>query len=141
MSTILSKHIQARLHPSNPSEEKAIEIWTRWTEEENLQPRDLITALILSYEGYTPEDFRTDVDTRLEQLTGRLDAKIDQIANRLETNIAELLRNIKTTDPQGLRRFANSADEDLDVDEEFIRNAQKGVRRTFKQRQAERDNE
>lgn len=135
-----SKHIQARLHPSTPSEAEAIELWNQWVKE-GWQPRELITTLILSHAGYTPEDFRTGVDARLQQLTEKLDAKIDQITERLEGNITDLLRNIKTVDPQGLRRFANSDDEDMDVDEAFIRNAQQGVRKTFRQRQAERGEE
>lgn len=132
-----STHIQARLHPSDEAERRAIDIWNDWIEAGGV-PRKLITALILHHEGYTPESFQLDVDSKLDTLARRIDEKMDEVITRLEHNVADVLRNIKQSDPQGFKRFADSTGDDDDLDEAFILNAQRGVRKTFRQKQAER---
>lgn len=133
-----TRHIQANLHPGDEAEKEAIRIWEDWLKQDRT-PRQLITSLILTHAGHTPAVFQAGVDRQLQHLAEHLDGRLDQLAERLESNLTDLLRNIKRADPQGFRRFAEAdEDDDLDMDDSFIQNAQKGMRKTFKQRQQER---
>ena len=132
-------HIQARLSKSKPQECDAVEIFDGWVRS-GRTPRDLIVALILEYSGKTPADYTQALDMRLDGIEDRLTSKLDELIHRLESNVGDMLKHLKRTDPQGLRRFAeaDTDEDDTDLDETFIQNAQKSVRKTFQQRQAEK---
>lgn len=137
--TKLTLRIQALLHPSDEKERDAINIWQAWLAAGNT-PRQLITDMILYCAGRTPEMYRekSGFTGELKMLEERLTGKIDDLQSTIENDIGAILKDMKRSDPEGFRRFVESddiAERDIDFEPEFIENAKRSVRKTFKQRQ------
>lgn len=145
---VKSRVISARLNPEFAEERAALKVFDDLVEQE-YSPRQIITHAILQANGYTPEMFhkeRSDaVVVALEEQLMHLDLKglsdkIDAIYDFIAHQIIDVLRNVKSADPDAFRSFANQeSGDDMELDEEFVRNAQRAARKTFKQRHAQGD--
>lgn len=143
--TKLTVRIQALLHPSDEKERDAIDIWNSWLNQ-GFTPRQLLTDMILHCAGRNPEMYRekSAFTGELKMLEERLTGKIDVLHSAIENDIGAILKDMKRTDPDGFKRFVESDDvieRDVDFEPEFIENAKRSVRKTFKQRQLEKDDE
>lgn len=141
--TKLTLRIQALLHPSDEKERDAMAIWQDWLGQ-GFTPRQLITDMILRCAGRTPEMYKEKsvFAGELRLLEERITGKIDDLQSAIENDIGSILKDLKRSDPEGLRRYVESDDmpeRDVDFEPEFIENAKRSVRKTFKQRQQERD--
>lgn len=137
--TRLTLRIQALLHPSDEKERDAIDIWNGWIAE-GYTPRQILTDIILAFKGRKPEMYRekSAFTGELRMLEERLTGKIEDLQTSIENDIGTILNDIKRNDPQGFREYAAKESVDdtgLDFDPEFIANARRTVRKTFKQRQ------
>lgn len=140
--TKLTVRIQALLHPSDERERDAIAIW-QGALAEGKTPRQLITDMILYCAGRTPEMYKDKsvFSSELRMLEERLTGKLDDLHSALENDIGTILKDMKRTDPDGFKRFVDSdaiAERDVDFEPEFIENAKRSVRKTFRQKQMER---
>lgn len=136
-----SRVLSARLHPSDEHEEAALTVFDDLIEQ-GYNARQIFTDALLRLHGYTPDMFRRDA--RIDSVIDRLEAhvsqmpdvseKLDALMQMFETRLDDLLRNIKDADPQAFREFANAEQtEQHSFSDEFIANAQRAARRTFKQ--------
>lgn len=143
--TKLTLRIQALLHPSDERERDAMLIWQDWLQQ-GYTPRQLITDMILRCAGRNPEMYRekSAFSGELKMLEERLTGKLDDLHSAIENDIGTILKDMKRSDPDGFRRFVESDDvieRDVDFEPEFIENAKRSVRKTFRQRQMEKDDE
>lgn len=143
--TKLTLRIQALLHPSDERERDAMAIWQDWLKQ-GYTPRQLITDMILRCAGRNPEMYRekSAFAGELRMLEERITGKIDDLQSAIENDIGTILKDMKRSDPDGFRRFVESEEmpeRDIDFEPEFIENAKRSVRKTFKQRQQERSDE
>jgi len=136
-----SRVISARLHPSDEHEEAALAVFDDLVAQ-GYNARQIFTDALLRANGYTPDMFRRD--TRIDNVIDRLEShvaqmpdvseKLDTLIGLFEARMDDLLRNIKNADPQAFREFANAEPTEAHTfSDEFIVNAQKAARRTFKQ--------
>lgn|SRR5512138_661323 len=125
-----SRVLSARLHPDDRYEREALDFVDQLLGE-GYNMRQIITDAILHRQGVRPEMYRDD----RREMAGiaEINAKLDAILSALEDQLPALLRSIRQSDPEGLRRFASSSGGD-DLDEAFIENSRRAVRKTFKQR-------
>jgi hypothetical protein len=110
--------------------------------------------LILHGAGRTPEmfdDIRVGQDT-LAKINSKLDVLDslegfdERLSQRLEALVLDTLKHLKKSDPEGLRKFANSASNDeetatlggMNVSDTFAENTRKAAKMTFKQRQQQK---
>jgi uncharacterized protein YdaT len=136
--TRLTLRIQALLHPSDEKERDAIEIWNGWLSE-GYSPRQILTTIILAFKGRTPDMYRekSAFSGELRMLEERLTGRIEDLHTAIENDIGTILKDIKSADPKGSREYAAKDADDSDgsdFDPEFIANARKTVRKTYKQR-------
>lgn len=136
-----SKPIAARLHPGNEQEKRALDIYEGLIVR-GYSAREIITDALLRMAGITPEMFR-DRRERIPDITVALqDIKQELAAIREDhaEQMRDLLRKVKAADPDAFRAFADETDDetdDLDLDPDFIRNAQKAMRKTYRQEHRE----
>lgn len=134
-----SKVISVRLHPSYETEGLALEIFEALTNQ--FSPREIITDALLRLNGITPEMFREKgikVNGIREVLDDLEVIKEELAAIRTEhaEQMRELLRKFKAADPDAFKAFAEEEDadtEDLELDEDFVRNAQMAMRKSYRQ--------
>lgn len=137
-----SRVISARLHPSHEKERDALEVFDG-LRLQGFDARSIITDALLFAAGRTPEMFQREdrltetvyqLDHKLEILTS-LEEKMDALTEALSSRMGDLLKAIRDTDPDGLRQFANqevNETEELELSDDFIANARKAARKTFK---------
>lgn len=147
-----SQVISARLHPSDPYEKKALEIFEA-RKAEGWTPRDIITDALLRSEGFSPEMFRSEgrmqsALAELEAKLGALDAleelpsQLTALQHAIEGSIIGLLKDLKRSSPGEFRRFAEHDEDehgDIELSQDFIKNARRAARRSFSQRREEED--
>lgn len=136
-----SRVISARLHPEDEHEGAALEIFDALVAQ-GYRAREIITDALLHADGRKPDMFKRnrDVDAVIDSLHDlpAMASKIDGIADVLSNQIADLLKNIKSADPAAFRAFANhETDDDNALTDDFVENARKATRKTFRQRGGE----
>jgi len=149
-----SQVISARLHPAFPTEKSALDIFNSLLAAK-YTPRAIITDALNRAAGLTPEMFAdqervNSLAYKLEQqledigdLSNKIDDGIGSINTRIETmreelltaltdRIGDILRSIKTSDPVAFKEFAVSDDEGLEFSAEFIANAKKAFKGSYR---------
>jgi hypothetical protein len=122
--------IAARLHPEKEREYMALQIYDQLLSN-GKTPRAILTNALLSLAN-------VDMDRMLPE-EPRMDVMKSQL-NEIQGDIRALLQAIKSADPTAFRAFANeSADEpeEIQVDADFIANAKKAMRQSFRQMSGE----
>lgn len=130
-----TKVISARLNREFEEEARALEIFEEKVND-GYSPRQILTDALLRAGGYTPDMFRRGGIENASDLT----TKIDELYHMFASSIGDILKAVKRSDVQKFRQFANSEaedDTDLDLDEDFIRNARNAVRRSYRQGRGE----
>lgn len=132
-----SRVISVRLHPDDQHESEALVVFDD-LRAQGYTPRQIMTHALLHVSGHTPEMFRHE--SLPDGALNTINVRLTQIADMIEGSMGQLLHNVKQADPEAFRRFANHDEmgaEGYDLDDDFIQNAQKAARKTFKQRQHE----
>jgi hypothetical protein len=143
-----SRIVSVRLHPRKEHEGEALRIIDEKLDEGYTLKQILVDA-VLHAAGRTPEMFSQEdrINNTMANLQDKLESidhlevgvnALQQLERRfqemLESSIASLLKQIKRDDPANLRKFAESEDDDdLDLPSDFIKNAQRSARKTYKQ--------
>lgn len=144
-----SRVISARLHPSDEYERAALQVFDGKIAD-GFTPRQILTDALNFAAGHTPDMFRREgridgatekLETLVRQLNPEdLDMRLSELLSAFEQRIETFLKSLRSTDPTGFKRFADSQEDDeLDLDEEFIKNAKKAVRKSFRQRRGDDD--
>lgn len=131
-----SRVISVRLNAGDLVEQEALAIYDDLVGQ-GYSPRQIFTDAILRLAGMTPEMFSErqltvmDIATRLNAIRNELIALRSEQADGLR----ELMKKMKAADPSGFRSFANEADEDstIQLSDDFIMNARKAMRPSFRQ--------
>jgi hypothetical protein len=128
-----SRVISVRLHPDDQHEGEALNVFDD-LRAQGYTPRQIMTHALLHVSGHTPEMFRHE--SLPDGALNTINVRLGHIADMIEGNMAQLLHNVKQADPDAFRQFANNEQQgEYDLGDDFIRNAQKAARKTFKQRQ------
>lgn len=131
--------IQCILHPSSDEEKSAIKIYLA-DKANGFTPRQIITDAINRKGNKTPEMFRQDSGFRAELygMEDRIMERMNDLQQTLENDIIKIMRDLKKQDPVAFKKFADIDENDsgdLEFDQEFIQNAKKSVRKSFRQKQ------
>jgi len=130
-----SRVISARLHPKEPHEKIALEIFNQMING-GYSPREILTDAILRLGNVEPEMFRergARIDDNISETLQDIKDELIAIREEQADQMRDLLLKFKAADPTAFRAFAeDDNDEDVDLDEDFIANAKKAMRPGFR---------
>lgn len=129
---LMSRVVSGRLNPEYSEDKIALEQWD-YALSQGKTPRQVITDALMRSAGIVPEMYHRPEDDMATQLS-QIKAQLNALYGMVENGVMDMLRNIKAVDPQGFREFANAESGELEISEQFAKNAQKAARKTFRQR-------